>query len=197
MKINIDIDGVIGDNTDLFCRYINKNYNRDYSREDISEYNPEFSFGKDLSQVISEMYTKCPEFIAEMDIIEGAKSSIEYFKQKDYYIQIVTHRPDTIGDITKEWLDSNNIIYDNLVIDAPSDKSQIDGDVMIDDNPNVVRNFKEQPHHTILFPRHYNKNINENYLIKPEDYVEYTVERILNKRNSWDIIRDIIDEELS
>ncbi len=112
--IGIDIDGIIGDSDKTFRKYINKKFGFTLKRSDITK----FMYEDILLIPKSKMKEFWKEFTEkklwkEIPLLPNAKTAINYLKDK-YYIVIITARPETIKDMTIEWLSENGIYYDKL-----------------------------------------------------------------------------------
>ena len=49
-------------------------------------------------------------------LIQGMDYLIDMFNFYDYYVIIMTGRPESVRPQTKEWLSKNNIMYDELIM---------------------------------------------------------------------------------
>jgi uncharacterized HAD superfamily protein len=194
MRINIDIDGVIGDNTGLFCKYIREEYGIDYWPEDVTEYNHEVdTIDMTISDIVSEIYSDRPEFIKEMELIDGAKETINSLNRDRHRIKLVTHRPNQVREETLEWINENGIYYNDIIVDAPDDKSEVVGDLMIDDHHEVVKGFIPTSKDAILFPRTYNLHVDMDDIHHPHEYIDTSREKIVRDESQWNGIIEIIE----
>lgn len=194
MIIKVDLDGVLGDNVEMFCEYIRQNYPVDFYPRDVDVYNFEIDkIGLNVGDIVNEIYTEQPSMLLEMNEIKGSLESLKSLEQ-DHQIKIVTHRPEMVRDETRKWLESKNFSYNELV-NAPKDKSKIEGDIMIDDSSKVIRDFKNSRKEAILFPRNYNiQEIPElSFAHHPHNYSKKNTEQIINEESQWEIIKRLIE----
>lgn len=173
MNIGIDIDGVIIDI-------------EEFKMECGSKMCIEESWGIDIKP--DEYYvSKTFNWTEEQDekfwkryLLKYAKGSIprrysaeiiEKLRQEGNKIYIITARnqygmPEeetkSMQEITKEWLDRNNIKYDNLIFAGDEEKRQqcLDNniDVMIEDSPKNIKNISEKVP-VIKFYNTYNNDV--------------------------------------
>ena len=174
MKIGIDIDNVISNfNDTLLNEYllhdkelrnsgiINKNAN--YIRDGM------FDWDEDEE---ANFYKNNIERIAKsLGVIEGAKEYIDKLHKDGHFIYIITGRDNgeytEPYDMTKKWLDENNIYYDNLILTDACDKHakavkclDYNIDIMIDDSVRICSDCIENGITTILMDTPYNKYSN-------------------------------------
>ncbi len=114
IAIGIDIDGVIGDSDKIFRKYMNQYFNLKLKRKDIKE----FYYEKVLSMNPEDIQPFWEEFNnkgywMEIPLLNNAKSSIDYLKEK-YAIILITARTEKIKDLTLAWLEKHKIKYDQL-----------------------------------------------------------------------------------
>ena len=187
MKIGIDIDNVISNfNNTLLEEYLLHdktlrnsgviNKNADYIRNGMFDWteNEELTF-----------YKKNIERIAQnLGVIEGAKEYIDKLHKDGHFIYIITGRDN--GDytdpynMTKKWLDKNNIYYDNLILTNAYDKHakslkciEHNIDIMIDDSVNICNDCISNGITTVLMDTPYNKYSNIPRVKSWKEFYEY------------------------
>jgi 5'(3')-deoxyribonucleotidase len=198
MIYNIDIDGVIGDSAKLFVDYINEKYGTDYSKYDINEYYHNFDeIGLSLDEIVEDIYDNNLSYLKSMDLIPGSKESLERFMDDGKEVRLVTHRYNSSKDITVEWLKEKDIPYDELIIDAPKNKSEINGDIMIDDSAYVLEHFNGASHIPILFPNTYNYDNISDHIVQPQNKIEKTIEDIVLSNDQWNVVNNYIYQNIS
>lgn len=177
MNIGIDLDNTIFDTNKVFLKYLNEfitNENIDY-----------FDWFNDniLKTKFYKMYLK--KINLEADIIDNAKEVINYFKNNDNKIYIITNRnnkydEDCLNTI-KFLLDKNGINYDDIFM-VDDEKVEICKrlkiDYMIDDNKNIYEKLKQNNINVILFDK---DSKYDDKLIKVSNWKQI-LEIILNKR---------------
>mgnify|MGYP004631961667 CR=1 FL=1 len=175
MRIGIDIDNVISNfNDTLLNEYLiydktlrNNgivNKNAKYIRDGMFDWNEDedHSFYRNNIEKIAK----------KLGLIEGAKEYIDKLHNDGHIIYVITGRDN--GDytdpynMTKTWLDSNHIYYDNLILtDAYNSHSKTEIcleyniDVMIDDSKRMCKDIKDNGIRALLMDTPYNRDTNE------------------------------------
>ena len=194
MKIGIDIDNVISNFNDTLLKeyllhdktlrnsgVINKN--ADYIRNGMFDWteNEELTF-----------YKKNIERIAQnLGVIEGAKEYIDKLHKDGHFIYIITGRDNgeytDPYNMTKKWLDKNNIYYDNLILTNAYDKHakslkciEHNIDIMIDDSVHICSDCIENGITTILMDTPYNRYSNIQRVKSWKEFYRYVSN---NKKN--------------
>lgn len=127
MKIALDFDGVLADPHEMMLDH------RGVSDGDFEQWQNDDheAFVEAMLNVWDEHRVKVPP--VEDNI--GSKVGQIYV---DHDVDIVTN---TLADeeVVREWLDRHNVPYDDIVKNPTgTDKSELDYDVYIDDNPNLA-----------------------------------------------------------
>ena len=174
MKIGIDIDNVISNfNEELIKEYLMHdkelrntgiiNENAKYIRNGMFDWtdDEEKTFYKENIERIAK----------NLKVIKGAKEYIEKLHEDEHLIYIITGRDN--GEylepykMTKQWLDANNIYYDNLILTDTYDKHakaekclENNIDIMIDDSVSICSDCIENGITTILMDTPYNRYSN-------------------------------------
>ena len=169
MKIGIDIDNVISNfNEELIKEYLMHdkelrntgiiNENAKYIRNGMFDWtdDEEKTFYKENIERIAK----------NLKVIKGAKEYIEKLHEDEHLIYIITGRDN--GEylepykMTKQWLDANNIYYDNLILTDTYDKHakaekclENNIDIMIDDSVSICSDCIENGITTILMDTPY------------------------------------------
>lgn len=171
VKIGIDIDNVISNfNDTLLNEYLIHdktlrnngiiNKNAKYIRNGMFDWNEEEekSFYKNNIERI----------VKNLGIIEGAKEYIDKLHNDGHVIYVITGRDNgeytDPYNMTKNWLDSKHIYYDNLILTDSYDKHvkskkciEHHIDVMIDDSVSICSNCINNGIKTILMDTPYNR----------------------------------------
>ena len=174
MKIGIDIDNVISNfNDTLLTEYLLHdkelrnsgiiNKNADYIRKGMFDWNEneETNFYKNNIERIAK----------KLGVIEGAKEYIDKLHDDGHIICIITGRDNgeytEPYNMTKKWLEDNNIYYDDLILTDAYDKHaktkqclEHNIDIMIDDSARICSDCIENGITTILMDTPYNKYSN-------------------------------------
>ena len=187
MKIGIDIDNVISNfNDTLLNEYLLHdkkirnsgviNKNADYIRKGMFDWNEdeETNFYKNNIERIAK----------KLGVIEGAKEYIDKLHDDGHVICIITGRNNgeytEPYNMTKKWLDENNIYCDNLILTDAYDKRaktkeclEHNIDIMIDDSVRICNDCIENGITTILMDTPYNKYSNIQRVKSWEEFYRY------------------------
>lgn len=187
MRIGIDIDNVISNfNEMLLETYLIHdkelrntgiiNPNAKYIRTGMFDWSneEELSFYKDNIEGIAK----------KLKVKEKAKEYIDRLHSDGHLIYIITGRDNgeysEPYNMTKKWLDENNIYYDNLILTDAYDihaKSleclKNDIDIMIDDSVRICSDLITSGITTILMDTPYNRKINIKRVKNLEEFYEF------------------------
>ena len=187
MRIGIDIDNVISNfNEMLLETYLIHdkelrntgiiNPNAKYIRTGMFDWSneEELSFYKDNIEGIAK----------KLKVKEKAKEYIDRLHNDGHLIYIITGRDNgeysEPYNMTKKWLDENNIYYDNLILTDAYDihaKSleclKNDIDIMIDDSVRICSDLITSGITTILMDTPYNRKINIKRVKNGEEFYEF------------------------
>lgn len=187
MRIGIDIDNVISNfNEMLLEAYLMHdkelrntgiiNPNAKYIRTGMFDWSneEELSFYKDNIEGIAK----------KLKVKEKAKEYIDRLHSDGHLIYIITGRDNgeysEPYNMTKKWLDENNIYYDNLILTDAYDihaKSleclKNDIDIMIDDSVRICSDLITSGITTILMDTPYNRKINIKRVKNWEEFYEF------------------------
>ena len=187
MRIGIDIDNVISNfNDTLLTEYILHdkelrnsgiiNKDADYIRKGMFDWNEdeETNFYKNNIERIAK----------KLGVIEGAKEYIDKLHDDGHIICIITGRNNgeykEPYNMTKKWLEDNNIYYDNLILTDAYDKHaktkeclEHNIDIMIDDSVRICSDCIENGITTILMDTPYNKYSNMQRVKSWKEFYEY------------------------
>ena len=187
MRIGIDIDNVISNfNEMLLETYLIHdkelrntgiiNPNAKYIRTGMFDWSneEELSFYKDNIEGIAK----------KLKVKEKAKEYIDRLHNDGNLIYIITGRDNgeysEPYNMTKKWLDENNIYYDNLILTDAYDihaKSleclKNDIDIMIDDSVRICSDLITSGITTILMDTPYNRKINIKRVKNWEEFYEF------------------------
>ena len=148
MNIGIDIDNVISNfNEVLLSEYLI--HDKELREKGIINKNAEYIRKGmfDWSEIEEEnFYKENIERIArKLDLIEGAKEYINKLHEDGNTIYIITGRDNgeylETYTMTKKWLDSHNIYYDNLILTNAYNKHE-KSEKCIENNIDVIHYFR-------------------------------------------------------
>jgi uncharacterized HAD superfamily protein len=157
-RIGIDIDGVIAEQNEYFCAYIRQKYDTSFTTDDITGRNPVVE-GCDtdyVTEIKAALRDRGPDLYGEMRPIPGAvEATTRLANAVNTSVVFVTHRGSDSERVTREWLTHHGFVSDELILDAPTDKSKvdIDLDVLIDDAYTVTEAAVNNGLRAILFLR--------------------------------------------
>ena len=197
MKIGIDIDNVISNfNDTLLTEYllydkelrnsgiINKN--ADYIRKGMFDWNEneETNFYKNNIERIAK----------KLGVIECAKEYIDKLHDDGHIICIITGRDNgeytEPYNMTKKWLEDNNIYYDDLILTDAYDKHaktkqclEHNIDIMIDDSVSICSDCVENGITTILMDTPYNRYSNIQRVKSWKEFYRYVLNYKKDKIN--------------
>lgn len=187
MRIGIDIDNVISNFDEMLLEtYLIHdkelrntgiiNPNAKYIRTGMFDWSneEELSFYKDNIEGIAK----------KLKVKEKAKEYIDRLHSDGHLIYIITGRDNgeysEPYNMTKKWLDENNIYYDNLILTDAYDihaKSleclKNDIDIMIDDSVRICSDLITSGITTILMDTPYNRKINIRRVKNWEEFYEF------------------------
>ena len=171
LKIAIDCDEVLRRTVDGMIKLYNENFNTSITREDVKDFDVALSFPEILKQ------TGIPAskwlfgthsrdlFFENAKAFPGCDWALETL-QKYGDVMILSHqrtyenKRDTLDFLHREGLDTVNTCFMN-------DKSRVDCDIMIDDNPDYFKNCKAKI--CVLITAPYNENVNLKDILKSCD----------------------------
>lgn len=168
ITIGIDLDDTISNSNEIFLKYAiiynkekNLNFRIDENQWDLSK---AFGWNDNNYKEFREKYLKM--LLNEAKTKKNAEKVIRKLKNEGHEIIIITARhEEELGnpyDFTKEWLETNNICFDKLIVN--SQKKEVDClennvKVFIDDSFNNCINVYKKLHIPVfLFDSTYNKH---------------------------------------
>jgi len=159
MNIGIDIDDTISETFETLLPYSQKYTIQDLKRK--SNINLEGNLSDHFyivyingwnEQEALEFWEKYyAEILRQLNIKKFASEVINKLKQEGHKIYLITARwdmrADNVKEITEQWLRDNNVVYDELIINA-SDKLKIAQekkiDIFIDDSFNNCKSIADE-----------------------------------------------------
>jgi len=175
MNIGIDIDGVLTNFERELVDYATKmSVDEGWPIDvDLSQYNELKAFKWNTDQTMKFWNKYILKYFEETPPRTFASEVIEKLRNDGHKIILITAR-DEYGvpqeywgkeqQITKDWLDKNNIKYDKLIFETEKMEPCIENkiDVMIEDSPNNIEELSSQMK-VIKFDCQYNRHVdNEN-----------------------------------
>lgn len=181
MRIGIDIDGVLNSQYNFCIEYGTKFCNElgMYNLKNINSIDTEgmFLWGEDTAHKFWNKYRK--DLVITLPAKIYSSEVIKKLKEEGHSIYIITARknnddwfPETlkkdVEKITKEWLNNNNIYYDEIAFDVKNKGTyckEKNIDIMIEDDPKNLRNLIGNTN-IIIFDYPYNRNKEFNNLTR-------------------------------
>ena len=163
MIIKIDVDGVIRNINETMCQMYNKLFDEDITTHDMFDYDVE----KVFNRIQQEMgLTACDYFfdLCSKEVFlnsspyDGVREAILDLRQAGHKVVIVTWQYSLENKYnTLLFLQKNKIPYDDICFTR--DKWMIQGDWLIDDNPEFITDERDKSR-KIMIRMPYNKNCN-------------------------------------
>lgn len=185
MIVKIDVDGVIRDIISAMCKVYNEKFDGCLCVDDIDDYDVNTNFPK----IIEETGRKPTEyfFTDHADKIfetvskpfDGVKEGIDLLRKYGHKVVIVTWQF-SLKNIkhTLDFLDMYDIKYDDICFTR--DKWIVNGDYLIDDNPEFIMDKKDKSK-KIIIDTPYNRHVSKR--VKRVNSLYDAVEYILNISN--------------
>ena len=187
MKIGIDIDNVISNfNDTLLNEYLL--HDKELRNSGIINKNAEYirrgMFDWSGDEEITFYKNNIEKIVKKLGVIEGAKEYIDKLHDDGHIICIITGRDNgeytEPYNMTKKWLEDNNIYYDNLILTDAYDKHaktkeclEHNIDIMIDDSVRICNDCIENGITTVLMDTPYNKSSNIQRVKSWEEFYRY------------------------
>lgn len=163
MIIKVDIDGVLRNMNDKLVSLYNQRFKTNLTVEDMTDYDVSKSFP--LFEIQTQTTAKDYFFNTHKEDVfyftkayDGVQESMQKLKDNGHKIVIATWQFTTMNKkLTLDWLDAKGIPYDDICF--TKDKWMIQGDIIIDDNPEFILNEKETAY-KYLVDQPYNQECN-------------------------------------
>ena len=160
LKIAVDLDGVLAETMEAWCKRANKEFGKSLKLEDLNTWASWKVVGipkNDFYRILDEVWDSWKEIPPTEPDIAGKLAKIERLGQLD----IVTGRSlDTVESV-KKWLLYHKVRYENFVrVRGWRDKVHLDYDVFIDDAPELMLLISRSPlAWGILYERPWNHEV--------------------------------------
>jgi len=168
MKILVDIDSTLNDLVGFFCNKINEKRNANVTPETLENY--------DMTPWLEPggwARFLTPGMFLEMEPLKDSKKVLKKMSQ-DHEIIIVSDTGPMFRDEKKKWLKKHYPFIKDIIFTGQ--KSDISGDIIIDDNPIHLMTFQG---HKITLTYGYNKNIEKVIYTNSWKEIEKAVEEII------------------
>jgi uncharacterized protein len=167
LNICIDIDGTIT-NPYHFIPYLNDMYNKQLTESECITHKLEELYEVDLDDLLKSFHTDYIHAYKEASVVEGAKEVIKDLNE-NHNLYFVTARSEILKDITKVWLNENELGYIDVHLlgsDYKVSKArELECNIFIEDNPSNAMQLASEGLTVLLIDNNYNKDIeNENII---------------------------------
>lgn len=171
----IDLDGVLNYYPDCWVDFIN--------RETQSNFKNKNECKKELSPkkyaFLKDKYRKS-NFKANLRVRNDALELLKHLRDEGYSIVIVTRRPfedyPSLADMTRKWLDKNNVPYDMLVKKSVGSFKRFSNlDFHIEDEIEDANLIASAGYKIFLCGKHYDKKIVHPNVTRVKDLTEILV----------------------
>lgn len=133
--ILLDLDGTVCWQLPRVCEYLHHEYDVHVGPESIDEWSwPVPGHDCHVGEIIVELMCERPTwFLDAVEPLPGVGATLAALSAAGFELHVATHRlPDT-HDVSRAWLDRHGLPYDRFVEDVPSNKADLEGDVLVDD----------------------------------------------------------------
>ena len=167
MIIKVDVDGVIRNMFDNMCGVYNRCFNEHMTVEDIFDYDVDVVFPrikKELGISAADFFFKLngKKLFLYSEPYDGVKEALEKLRKEGHKVVIVTWQYTLDNKMnTLRFLFINEIPYDDICFTR--DKWMIQGDWIIDDNPEFLNDEREKAN-KIMIKMPYNKEYEKCYI---------------------------------
>lgn len=174
LNICIDIDGTITDPYH-FIPYLNELYNKNITNEECNTIDWQELYGIDMETMLKEFHEKYMHSYDEAVVIEEARDVIKLLKE-NHNLNFVTARSAHLKDITRNWLDKNDLNEIEVYLlgsDYKIEKAkELECHIFIEDNPSNALQLANEGMHVLLIDTNYNKEINHEKIKRVTTWAE-------------------------
>lgn len=189
MNIKIDVDGVIRNINETMCKLYNELFNEHLVVNDIYDYNVEKAFSKIKEKIgmtaVDYFFSwEAKEVFLHSNPYDGVREAIQKLRNAGHKVVIVTWQFDLQNKYyTLMFFEKNKIPYDDICFTR--DKWMIQGDWLIDDNPEFIMDERDESR-KIMINMPYNKNCD--FSCDRANDLQEAVDMILEQNSNWDKI---------
>lgn len=173
MRVLCDLDSIIVDLQTSWLALYNKDYNDNLTTANILEWETHKYVKPECGQKIYDYLSK-PGFFYNLEPLHGATEALERLHESGLFnIRIITAAPLGTFEEKREWVHKWLPFLDpKKDIIACYDKYLVNGDILIDDSPHNIVDYKKTHFYakicTIAYP--YNKCVEHLTNVYAEDY---------------------------
>lgn len=160
MRIGVDIDGVLADSMSQWVKELNSYFKKDKSLHQIQLQEICHIYDITEEELIGFLYERGRLLMTSPQPLTGASYYLNQLKKK-HEIFIITARNEKYGRETRDWLNKNNLPYDELLLLGSHDKREAclnkELDVMIEDTYRISIEISEVGVPVLLMDAPYNQ----------------------------------------
>lgn len=149
--VKVDMDGVLVDPHQKILDRVNEEFGTDYSTDEWTVWDTDWMEEPEHGELVMETF-RDRHLYRGLDPLPGALEGVKVIKE---FANVVIVSSPMIGhaDSKLGWLEQHGFGSDERVL--VSDKSLVNGDVLIDD---ALHNVEDSPHPAVLMDRPWNRN---------------------------------------
>jgi uncharacterized HAD superfamily protein len=157
------MDGVLRNMNAKMIELYNQKFKTDLTLEDITDYDvsksfPLFEMRGNMSAIDFFFHKNAKKVFYLSEPYDGVENAMQKLKDNGHKIVIVTWQFSNINKkLTLDWLDALSIPYDDICF--TKDKWMVQGDVLIDDNPEFILDERDRSY-KYLVQQPYNQDCN-------------------------------------
>ena len=161
MIIKVDVDGVIRNINEKMCELYNELFHNNLTVDDIFDYDVEKVFSEIKEKIgmtaVDYFFSwEAKEVFCNSNLYDGVREAIQKLRDAGHKVVIVTWQFTLQNKYyTLMFFEKNKIPYDDICFTR--DKWMIQGDWLIDDNPEFITDEREKSR-KIMIRMPYNKN---------------------------------------
>jgi len=116
-RIYIDVDDVLSMTTITYPGIVQEQFGKKVSFESLTCFDLMTSFDlvQDEFNHLFDLIHQ-PDLLLSFEIMAGAKQTLQVWSAMGYVIEIVTGRPESAREVTLEWLENQEIPYDEFIM---------------------------------------------------------------------------------
>jgi len=160
LRIAVDLDGVLAESMEVWCKKASKEFDLSLSMEDIDSWSSWKKFGiskDDFYRILDESWDDWKKVPPTEPRLASKVARVATFGD----IDVVTGRSKRTEVAAINWVEHQNVRYRHFVrVPGWRDKLALDYDVYIDDAPDLMPLVSQSPvSWAILYDRPWNRNV--------------------------------------
>jgi uncharacterized HAD superfamily protein len=115
-QIYVDMDDVLAETGRTFLSVLESDFGKRVEWDQLHDYDLGVSLGLDEKSLTEFMHAiHEPEVLASVEPIPGALAALERWIERGYEIEVVTGRPSSTEEISRNWLKNNEMPHHSLI----------------------------------------------------------------------------------